>query len=269
MHRRTITIPCYNEASRLDVSRVRTYLGGAPLTTLVFVNDGSTDSTLALLYNLRRETPYQVHVLDLPRNGGKAEAVRQGLLYGIRDLSAEVVGFWDADLATPLEAIDDFDAVLERRPDIDMVFGSRVRLLGRQIERKLTRHYFGRLFATCASLVLDLPIYDTQCGAKLFRVTPQLTQVLESPFRSRWIFDVEMIARFIRAYRAVAKPAGTWIYEFPLHAWIDVAGSKVRIVDFLRAGIELALIWRQHTICAPQCSSDRVMAAAAAHADRH
>ena len=85
--------------------------------------------------------------------------------------------------------------------------------------------------------------YDTQCGAKLFRATPEVKAFFEKPFRSRWIFDVEIVARAIAARRGTGRPAiEQAIYEFPLHEWNDVAGSKLRPVDWLKAAFGLAAI---------------------------
>ena len=162
----TVVVPCYNEATRFPASAFREYLLHAHDIRLVFVNDGSKDGTLALLEGLGREFPDRIEVLDKKNNGGKGEAVRDGILLALKD-PVDIVGFWDADLATPLIAISDLMQPLVANPCIQMVFGSRVKLMGRDIERRSTRHYLGRVFATVVSALLRLPIYDTQCGAKV------------------------------------------------------------------------------------------------------
>ncbi|HYZ83522.1 MAG TPA: glycosyltransferase [Bryobacteraceae bacterium] len=240
----TIVVPCYNEELRLQLDRFREYLSRTSGVRFLFANDGSRDRTAELLHQFQAEIGDRVDVLDNKINQGKAAVVREGM---IRALSgSEFVGFWDADLATPLEAIDDFLCILKTRPEIQMVFGSRVKLLGREVERNALRHYLGRVFATFASITLQLPVYDTQCGAKIFRVTPQLESVLAKPFRSRWIFDVEMIARFLQLEKVNGPRLRDGMYEFPLHRWVDVAGSKVKPKDFLRATLELFDIWRTY-----------------------
>jgi dolichyl-phosphate beta-glucosyltransferase len=240
----TIVVPCFNEAHRLRLGEFRDCLSHSPEVSFLFVNDGSRDETGALLRKFQAEIGPPVGVLDYPENRGKAEAVRRGMLDALAQ-HPRFVGFWDADLATPLSAIDEFVSLLENRPEIQMVFGARVKLLGREIDRRVARHYLGRVFATFASLVLRLPVYDTQCGAKIFRVTNLLPNLLEQPFRSRWIFDVEIIARFAQAMGNPALATET-IYEYPLRKWVDVAGSKVRPKDFVRAFVELAAIWLKY-----------------------
>jgi hypothetical protein len=116
-----------------------------------------------------------------------------------------------------------------------MVFGARIRLLGRHVNRRARRHYLGRVFASVVSLTLRLPIYDTQCGAKIFRVTPELSAVLADPFLSRWIFDVEILARYIHLHHGDTRYLHDSIYELPLKRWEDVAGSKVGPGAFLKA----------------------------------
>ena len=241
----TIVIPCYNEAERLDPGAFSQFAARHDIDFL-FVDDGSTDSTRQTLDGLRESRPDRITVVSLERNVGKAEAVRRGLLAACES-SPSYVGFWDADLATPLDDILAFKDLLDRRSDIDMVFGSRVNLLGRNVHRRLARHYMGRVFATAAATVLGVGIYDTQCGAKLFRASPWFIDRLREPFIGGWIFDVEIIAREVRARRASGMPpVSRIIYEYPLMEWRDIAGSKIKPIDWIKVGISLGRIYLKY-----------------------
>jgi glycosyltransferase involved in cell wall biosynthesis len=227
-----IVVPCYNEAQRLPVERFREFMEGSSIG-FVFVDDGSRDQTLKVLEQLRHSHEDRVHVLQLKINQGKAEAVRRGINFAL-ERAPSYTGYWDADLATPLDAIPRFIAVLEERPNLDMVFGARVKLLGRNVQRRLARHYLGRVFATVVSVMLRLPIYDTQCGAKALRVRPEIRALFNKPFLSRWVFDVELLARYINGVGS-ADVAADRIYEYPLEEWQDIAASKVKGTDFVKA----------------------------------
>lgn len=238
-----IVVPCYNEEHRLRADQFRNFFCQSEVR-IIFVDDGSTDQTLTLLNSLREGKEDRVFVLRSLANQGKAEAVRMGLNFAL-DHSAQYIGYWDADLATPLEAISDFMAVFGVKPDLDMVFGSRVKLLGRHVHRKSSRHYLGRVFATVVSSMLRLPIYDTQCGSKIFRVGPGTRALVAEPFCTRWVFDVEILARYIRQ---LGSPdlAAQRIYEYPLQAWEDVGGSKVGPLDFVVAFRDVVRIYRKY-----------------------
>lgn len=243
MARVIVVVPCFNEAGRLPINQFQKALAELRDVAFVFVDDGSTDGTPPVLQALQAAAPDRVRLLRFRRNVGKAEAVRAGILDALaRD--AQYVGYWDADLATPLAAIRTFRELLDARPDLEMIFGARVQLLGRMIKRSPLRHYVGRLFATVVSIVLRIKIYDTQCGAKLFRVTPSLPDLFREPFLTRWVFDVEILARLMHTRRGTNRPQpDAAIYEYPLETWVDMPGSKVRARDVLRAAADLLRIY--------------------------
>lgn len=222
----------------MPVRQFREFLETADVD-LVLVNDGSRDNTAEVLEAVRAARPERATVIDDGVNRGKAEAVRRGTTFAL-ERGCDFVGFWDADLATPLSDIPQFLDILAARPELDMVFGARVKLLGRDVERRAARHYLGRVFATFVSTMLALPIYDTQCGAKIFRAQPFGKALFGAPFLSRWVFDVEIIARYLR--EAGRERAARGIYEFPLMRWVDVAGSKLKATDFLVAFFDVLRI---------------------------
>ncbi|UCC26074.1 MAG: glycosyltransferase [Gemmatimonadales bacterium] len=235
-----VVVPCFNEARRLDMEAFTGYAGTHAGTGFLFVDDGSSDGTADLITRASQEVPGLLRLHRMPENVGKAEAVRAGMLRAMAS-GARIVGFLDADLATPVDELEPMVGLLRANPELEGVLGSRVRLLGHRIQRDPHRHYLGRVFATLASLILDLPVYDTQCGAKLFRATDALRTALEAPFRSRWIFDVELLSR-LRAARG--DRLSEILEEYPLRTWRDVAGSKLRIRDMGRALVELDRIRR-------------------------
>lgn len=238
-----VVVPCFNEAQRLDVDAYLRFADAAARIRLLLVNDGSRDQTLEVLQRLCALRPESFDVCNLEQNQGKAEAVRHGVLRASAQ-GAEYVGYWDADLATPLESIFDFCDVLERRADIDVVLGSRMQLAGRDIRRRPLRRMLGRGFARVASRVIRLPLFDTQCGAKLFRVNERTVSAFQAPFEARWIFDVELLAR-LSAFSCEAQLFAHSVYELPLERWHEIPGSKVKPRDFLVAIAELGRIaWR-------------------------
>jgi len=235
-------VPCYNEASRLPFQELIAFANTGRGIHFIFVDDGSTDATRALLERLRGATPL-IDVVRLERNSGKAEAVRRGILAAL-DKQVAFVGYWDADLSTPLAEIDEFLAVLAADPDLIAVLGSRVQRLGASIQRRPLRHYLGRVFATLASLVLRMPVYDTQCGAKIFRVSDELRRVFAEPFVGGWAFDVEILARLVGDRRERGLGAAGKIYEYPLRRWHHVGGSKLTFWQMGRGISDLGRIHR-------------------------
>ena len=235
-----IVMPCYNEARRLNPAPLRDFLIRQSRCALLMADDGSSDQTLQVLETLREQIPGQVGVHRLEEHRGKAEAVRQGILRAF-DLGPRLIAYWDADLATPLETIPQYIAVMDRLQEVQMVIGCRIPLLGHAIQRRPLRRWMGRVFSRTASSVLGVPVYDTQCGAKIFRATDFTRALFAEPFRSAWIFDVEILARMRVALGR--QDMSRRIYEFPLESWHEVPGSKLKARDFLKATWELAAIY--------------------------
>lgn len=229
-----VVIPCYNEAERLDQAAFLSFLAETPDTELLFVNDGSKDATLDVLCAMRDAAPDQITVVNLSRNSGKAEAVRQGLI-AAADMNAALIGYWDADLATPLDAITDFTRVLSKFAETHVVFGARRAMLGHRIERTIGRRIVSRICSTLARQAVRLPIGDTQCGAKMMRNTPLLRKAISEPFTAGWLFDVELFTR-LSAQMSDRRFA---FYEQPLAAWTEIPGSKVSANAIVKSGFRM------------------------------
>lgn len=227
-----VVVPCFDEGHRIDVDAFVELSG--QVDRLVFVDDGSTDDTRAVLERVVATDPTRLSLIGLDHNAGKAEAVRRGLNQAIDDGST-IVGYLDADLATPGAEMVRLIDVASSHPELTAVIGSRVALLGHTVRRRPLRHYLGRLYATAASLALSEAVYDTQCGAKVFRVGAPLRRALAEPFHDRWSFDVELLARLLADGAEPGVDDEVRILEVPLNEWTDVGGSAVDPLAGVRA----------------------------------
>lgn len=241
MQKACIVIPCYNESTRLDLSVFNSFIKNYLTIDFLFVNDGSSDNTLDLLEKFRTDNHQRVLVLNLDENSGKAEAVRQGVLEVCKNKEYEYVGFWDADLATPLSEIINFLRQIENQ-SIKVAIGSRMKRLGANVERKFTRHILGRVFSTFSSIILKLPVYDTQCGAKLFHT--ELVCLFEDKFITSWLFDIELLARYRNKFGLPATM--TQVLEVPVNEWIEKGDSRLKLKHMLKVPLELINISRKY-----------------------
>lgn len=237
--RARLIVPCYNEEARLDRRRFLDFSEDTRIS-LLFVDDGSKDGTRHMLEEMAAESRGRIATFSMPKNVGKGEAVRAGILRAI-DEGAEIVGYADADLSTPpaelMKLLSHFDV-----PKVQAVIGARVMLIGRRIERKRMRHYLGRIFASIAGEILRMPFYDTQCGAKFFRTTPLFRKAAELPFTSRWAFDLELLGRLLVGMGDERGIEPGELIEVPLDEWVDVGGSKVSVAAMAKTLVDLAQI---------------------------
>jgi len=94
--------------------------------------------------------------------------------------------------------------------------------------------------------LLRLGVYDTQCGAKVFRASDELRRVLAEPFRTAWLFDVEILARLIAGDLRGTDAVARRLYELPLDEWRDVPGSKLTRAAYTRAATSIVTLYRSY-----------------------
>jgi len=237
----SIVIPCYNEEKGISNSEYSNFLENNPETLICFVNDGSKDNTLGVLNVLKAKHDAQIHILSLEKNSGKAEAVRAGINYCNQNFQHQFIGYLDADLATTLEEFIDLRNYLTG--EIVFSFGSRIRKIGSTIERENSRFLIGRVVATFISNILDIKVYDTQCGSKLF--TKEISEELfQKEFISKWLFDVEIFYRMIHLFER--EKAITKMHEVPLKLWVEKGDSKVKFTYGFKLWFDLYKISRNY-----------------------
>ena len=236
-----IIIPCYNESSRFPVNRFVSFLKKNFAASIYFVNDGSSDNTDSILEDLRIKFPKHINIINQDKNEGKAAAVRLGMKSAFKNNKFDRFAFLDADLSTSIEGCILLSEKVTK--ETCFVFGSRIKKLDNNIQRKAYRFIIGRVIATFISKMLRLPIYDSQCGCKIF-TREWATLIFNEAFLTRWLFDVEIFYRLINIFGR--NKIQTKILEVPLSAWIDSENSKVSLFYGIKVWFDLLKIYKHY-----------------------
>jgi dolichyl-phosphate beta-glucosyltransferase len=229
-----IIVPCFNEETRINVEYFEYLIRELSKFHffLLFVNDGSSDSTGAILDELGANT------LHLVKNVGKAEAIRNGLIASnSAHPNCEVFGYLDADAAFGASDVIELSlSMSEKYQNKSPLFlsGSRISLAGSLIQRNKLRHIIGRVIVTILNLDKKIRMYDPQSGLKVFRVKNFDQLLLGKPFRTKWFVDLEILSRL--------SAHSLEVIEQPVKQWVEVGGSKLNIQDALTIFKEIIII---------------------------
>ena len=234
-----IVIPCYNEYERITHSDFESFLDQRQKISLCFVNDGSNDKTMTLLKKLHQSKPDRINIINLKKNKGKASAVKAGMNFFFDKKKFDKIAFLDADLSTSLEECYALSKKVNSKTKF--VFASRIKKIDNNINRIYYRFVIGRILATFISRILNLPIYDTQCGCKIFN-SELIPVAFKNHFLTKWLFDVEIFYRLKNHFGAEKLIA--FSRETPLNSWKDMGGSKIKFNYGFWVWFDLIKIYR-------------------------
>jgi dolichyl-phosphate beta-glucosyltransferase len=225
-----IAIPCFRESKRLPLflDELCKELAAAPFKALIVIVDHGSGRpedavTRSIVDQFRLKYPTIIgEPVFLKRNLGKGGAVYAGWKTSSTHSPPELLCFVDADGAVPASEVGRLieELLADQSHRWDALFGSRVKLLGATVERRATRHYIGRVFATFVSVLTGIGIYDSQCGLKVIR-SNAYAMVEKQLKETRFVFDVELTLILVKS--------GCSIREVPI-SWKEIPGSKVSVL---------------------------------------
>jgi len=217
-----LVIPCYRESGRIEpfLDSLQRVLGADARVSVLVVEDGGgaeEQRRMQQLVETRRTAWPQLRpLLCLDQNAGKGGAVYAG--WAAHEDEA-LLAFVDADGSCAAEEVA---CVLNsaRQGQERAVFASRIKMLGKQVQRDFHRHLLGRVYATIVSETLRISVYDSQCGLK---VVPRSAFEKARPLLriTGFAFDVELLCALL--------DTGCVVHEHPI-SWHETAGGKVRLL---------------------------------------
>ena len=227
-----IVIPAHDEEARIERT-LSAYRVGFPQDDVRFhvALDGCADSTADIVRDHAADDP-RVVLHEFPKLG------KGGVLMEVfRRCDADLVGFVDADCATPPAELA---RLTEEAGSVDAVIASRRHPASlTPSPRPGARRLTSSGFAWLVRRLFHLPYRDTQCGAKVLhrRVVDRAVPLLSS---RDFLFDVDLLV--------VSQRLGFAVKEVPT-IWIDQANSKLHAGRDASRMMKSALrLWLHHRV---------------------
>ena len=220
----SVVVPLYNEAESLPVLHewiVRVMHEHNFTYEVIFINDGSTDSSWKVIKELR-EKDDNVHAICFRRNYGKSAA----LYCGFEAAQGDVVITMDADLQdSPDEIPELYRMIVEE--DYDLVSGWKQK----RYDNKFTKNIPSKLFNATARWITGIKLHDMNCGLKAYK--------------KEVIKNIELFSEMHRYIPYLAKNAGfTRIGEKVVqHRKREFGESKFGINRFVNGYLDLMTLW--------------------------
>jgi dolichyl-phosphate beta-glucosyltransferase len=225
----SVIVPAYNEQKRITgtLKAINGYFSNKPLTRqIIVVDDGSSDDTLGVVENIRKEIN-DLSVITYNPNRGKGYAIKKG----VEESHGEYILFTDADNSTPIEEFEKFYPFLK---DNMVVIGSRYVAGSNVVVRQpWYRVLLGRLANMVIQIFILDGLRDTQCGFKAFR-HEAAREIFSRMKVNRFGFDIETLA--------IARLLNFPVREIPV-SWYNSGESRIRpVADAIRTFAELLYI---------------------------
>ena len=220
----SVLVPLYNEAESLPSLHewiVRVMKAHRFTYEIVFVNDGSTDSSWQVIQSLR-EQDKNVHGICFRRNYGKSAALH----CGFQAVQGDVVITMDADLQDSPDEIPELYRMIKEE-GYDLVSGWKQK----RYDNKLTKNLPSKLFNATARRVTGIQLHDMNCGLKAYRQDV--------------VKNIEVFSEMHRYIPYLAKNAGfTKIGEKVVqHRKREFGESKFGMSRFVNGYLDLMTLW--------------------------
>jgi len=209
----SIVIPARNEEARIGKTLERYLAHFQAEAEIIVVTNNTSDNTVAVVESYIASHP-QLRVIDIPEAIGKGGAI----IEGFRAATGDVVGFVDADGATPPQSFHELALACAESTDL-AIAGRRLPESTIVVPQTLRRRLISRVFNLLVRLLLRLPFRDTQCGAKAMRHSVA-RQLIQDVHCTGWAFDVDLLI--------CAQKRGYSIRECPT-VWEDQPGSTLAV----------------------------------------